>query len=65
MRRLIYLSFLLQGGKNVNGYTDAEINSATIMYNYVNLYSGGFTCHYKYLETLWLAAYFKVAGYEG
>ena len=64
MRRLIDLSFLLQGGKNVFGYSDQEKEAALKMYEYVNYYSGNFTCSYSYLSTLWHASYFKIVGYN-
>jgi len=59
------ISFLLQGGKDVSIYSKDEIENAKIMYDYVNHYSDGFTCTYKYLQTLWQAAYFKIVGYNG
>jgi hypothetical protein len=58
------ISFLLQGGKDVSIYSNEEIENAKIMYAYVNRHSGGFTCSYKYLPTLWQAAYFKIVGYN-
>jgi hypothetical protein len=65
MRRLMLISFLLQGGKDVSIFSNEEIENAKIMYKYVNHYSGGFTCSYKYLTTLWQSAYFKIVGYNG
>lgn len=65
MRRLIQISFLLQGGKDVSMFSKIDLENAQIMYDYVNKMSGGFTCSYKYLETLWLASYIKIVGYDG
>ena len=65
MRRLILISFLLQGDKDVSIYSNEEIENAKIMYDYVNTYSGSFTCSYKYLQTLWQCSYFKIVGYNG
>ena len=64
MHRLMLISFLLQGGKDVSMYSKTDLKNAQIMYEYVNKMSGNFTGSYKYLETLWLASYFKVAGYN-
>ena len=63
MRRLLHLSYLLQGNKETSGYTQAEINAAKIMFEYVKKYSGNFTCAYSYLPAIWQAAHFKIAGY--
>jgi hypothetical protein len=65
LRELIKISFLIQGGKDVSDYTKSQLDAAKTMYDYVYKESGAFTCTYKYLDTLWLAAYFKVAGYRG
>jgi hypothetical protein len=65
MRRLIEISFQIQAGKDISIYSETDIANAKLMYEYVYMMSNGFTCTRKYLETIWVSAYFKVAGYNG
>lgn len=61
MRRLLYISYLVQSGMDASDYSvsESDIAIADKMYEYVKEHSDNFKCSYSWLLILWEAAYLK------